>query len=1130
MNERSIFLAALEIGDPAERAAYLDQACAANSDLRRGVEELLAAHARSGSFMARPAAGGATAAHEPIAERPGTVIGPYKLMEQIGEGGMGLVFVAEQQHPVRRKVALKIIKPGMDSRQVIARFEAERQALALMDHQNIAKVYDAGTTASGRPYFVMELVHGIPITQFCDANQLTPRQRLELFVPVCQAIQHAHQKGIIHRDIKPSNILVTMYDDKPVPKVIDFGVAKAIEQRLSENTIYTQFGTLVGTFEYMSPEQAEMNAFGVDTRSDIYALGVLLYELLTGTTPLERQRLRQAALDELVRLIKEEEPPRPSVRLSSSGNLPKIAAARKMEPARLSKLVRGEIDWIVMKCLEKDRTRRYETANGLARDVQRYLKDEPVEACPPTLGYRLRKVYRKNRAAVGVAAAFVVLLTAAAVMASLLAVQAWRAEQVAVAERDRAEQREAEAEEQRERADRERKRAEQEKKSAQAVRDFLQNDLLQQASLLNQAEARRLTGDDFAVKVNPTVSELLDRAAAQLTPERIEAKFPNLPFVQAEVLKTVGATYLEIGQDNKALDLLTRAVERYRTARGPDDPATLSGRHSMALVHLYLGRWEEGRRQMESVRDDRLRILGPRDRDTFKTQMDLAWLDVMTGKPSAAIAALQALQAAGREYFGPDDFDSLLASGRLGVALLFAGRGAEAVRELEAVRDAAHQRLNFRSDHPLAAQGPWYLAQAYKAAGRAEDARALLVETLANWEKSGDPTNPATWYCRHELAWEYLRLGKKAEALELFQANLAAASPPLDVIAHEALYEAYMQSDRYDDALATIQKAQALVMQQRGPDHRSYQSARIRTRMGLVFFHQGQYDKAEPLLVSGYEEMIENIRQKPRYAPFEPEEVRRKILEMYRAMNKPEEVKRWVEKSLHAQEQNLQELRQASAKDTPKILRVIATLAQTYVDADRKEEAFKLFQETLARLKRNGWPLEEASLQSLSALRLAVRRAGRFDLAAEMSAAIVATLRKLPDPPKERLAHELVALGFELNQTRRPAEAEPHLREAVRIWSKLNPGGAITTQAKKVLANVLLAQQKYAEAEPLLLEVYKEAVGRQDAPAYQKNYPVSTARQLIEVYTALNKPDEVAKWRAERAKYDTPDPRPEGKK
>src|SRR4051812_48237800 len=326
----------------------------------------------------------------------------------------------------------------MDSAQVVARFEAERQALAVMNHTHIARVLDAGTTESGRPYFVMELVHGVPITRFCDDNRLAPRERLELSVPVCQAIQHAHQKGIIHRDVKPSNVLVTMYDDKPVPKVIDFGVAKAVEQRLTERTMFTQFGALVGTFEYMSPEQAEMNAFGVDTRSDIYALGVLLYELLTGTTPLERQRLREAALDEMVRLIKEEEAPRPSVRLSSSNNLPRIAAARNTEPARLSRLVRGEIDWIVMKCLEKDRSRRYDTASGLARDVERYLADEPVEACPASMSYRLRKFVRKHRTLITTATTFAALLIAAAAATSWLAIKARQAEAVAENNREEA--------------------------------------------------------------------------------------------------------------------------------------------------------------------------------------------------------------------------------------------------------------------------------------------------------------------------------------------------------------------------------------------------------------------------------------------------------------------------------------------------------------------------------------------------------------------------------------------------------------------------------------------------------------------------------------------------------------------
>lgn len=442
LDSRSIFAQALEIKDIQGRNDYLSQACAGNALLRTEIEEMLQLHEQADGFMENPGAYAPTqlGETEPLTEKPGTLVGPYKLLQQIGEGGMGTVFMAEQEQPVRRKVALKIIKSGMDSKQVVARFEAERQALAMMDHINIAKVLDAGTTETGRPYFVMELVHGVPITEYCDANQLTQQQRLDLFIPVCQAIQHAHQKGIIHRDIKPSNILVTLYDDKPVPKVIDFGVAKAVEQRLTEKTLFTNYGTLVGTFEYMSPEQAELNAFGVDTRSDVYSLGVLLYELLTGTTPLEKTRLRTMAYGELVRIIKEEEPPRPSVRISSSGTLAKLAAARKTDASKLSSMVKGELDWIVMKCLEKDRTRRYEGASALARDVQRYLAGDPVEACLPTLGYRMQKSYRKHRTAILTAGAFaVVLLLASAVSLSfgVLAKQSERRaivqEQLAVA-------------------------------------------------------------------------------------------------------------------------------------------------------------------------------------------------------------------------------------------------------------------------------------------------------------------------------------------------------------------------------------------------------------------------------------------------------------------------------------------------------------------------------------------------------------------------------------------------------------------------------------------------------------------------------------------------------------------------
>jgi serine/threonine protein kinase/WD40 repeat protein len=407
---QAIFLEAAEQESAAGRVAVLDRQCGGDAELRQRVEALLRAHDASGAFLEPPATDKVATIDElPVAERPGTIIRQYKLLEQIGEGGFGVVFMAEQTQPIRRKVALKILKPGMDTRQVVARFEAERQALALMDHPNIAKVFDGGETATGRPYFVMELVRGIPIIEFCDQNHLPVRERLELFLTVCQAVQHAHQKGIIHRDLKPANIMVTMHDATPVAKVIDFGIAKATGQQLTEKTLFTNFAQMIGTPLYMSPEQAQMNGLDIDTRTDIYALGVLLYELLTGTTPFDRERLKTLGYDEIRRIIREEEPVKPSTRISTLGQVAATASAnRQCAPKQLRQLVRGELDWIVMRALEKDRNRRYESASAFAADVQRYLKDEPVLACPPSVGYRLRKLMRRYRGLV--IAALLILL------------------------------------------------------------------------------------------------------------------------------------------------------------------------------------------------------------------------------------------------------------------------------------------------------------------------------------------------------------------------------------------------------------------------------------------------------------------------------------------------------------------------------------------------------------------------------------------------------------------------------------------------------------------------------------------------------------------------------------------------
>ncbi len=450
MRLKALFDSAAEL--PAgERGAFLEARCGGDTLLRRRVEAMIATAEGDEKFLGTLTREGKGVERRTLAmgssEGPGTKIGPYKLLQLIGAGGLGLVFMAEQEEPVRRRVALKIIKLGMDTRSVIARFEAERQALAMMDHPNIARVLDAGATGLGRPYFVMELVKGEPVTDYCDKNSLSMRERLGLFQQVCHAVQHAHQKGIIHRDIKPSNVLVTMADGRPIPKVIDFGIAKAIHSRLTEKTVFTEFRQLIGTPEYMSPEQAEMSGVDVDTRSDIYSLGVLLYELLTGATPFDAKALRSAAFGELRRIIREDEPERPSTRLSHLGQtLTSVAAHRHTDPARLRKLVRGDLDWIVMRCLEKDRTRRYDTATGLAKDIERHLSNQPVEATPPSAAYRARKFLRRHRGPVAAAglvvAALVVGLSLAAwqyAEARLSAREARDSERVAVTKKSEAE-------------------------------------------------------------------------------------------------------------------------------------------------------------------------------------------------------------------------------------------------------------------------------------------------------------------------------------------------------------------------------------------------------------------------------------------------------------------------------------------------------------------------------------------------------------------------------------------------------------------------------------------------------------------------------------------------------------------
>ena len=560
---KSLFLAAADLPD-ADRPAFLDRECGGDADLRGRVEALLRADAPSpddatGTFGddSDTADPDRTATHTTRGDNPDTVLaGKYRLTEPIGHGGMGSVWVAHQFEPVKRKVAVKLIKAGMDSKCVLARFEAERQALAVMDHPNIAKVLDGGLTPDGRPFFVMELVKGVPITEYCDAYMLTPKERLALFVPVCQAIQHAHQKGVIHRDIKPTNVLVAVYDDKPVPKVIDFGIAKATGGVLTEHTIETAFGGVVGTPQYMSPEQASLNNLDIDTRSDVYSLGVLLYELLTGSPPFARKELEKRGLLEILRVVREEDPPRPSTKLSTADALPSLSANRSTEPKKLTGLLRNELDWIVMKALEKDRARRYETANGFAADVNRFLAGEAVHAHPPSAAYRLKKFVRRNKPQVIAAAVVLVALLAGIAGATVGLVEAKRQEGIARLEaKAKDEALRAESDERR-KADAARIDAQTKEAEANDTVKFFQDHVF---------AAARPKGQDGGLGADVTL-----RNAMAASVPALDKGFAAQPLVEARLRYVLGLTFFHLAEHDPARGHFERALELFIRFPGID--------------------------------------------------------------------------------------------------------------------------------------------------------------------------------------------------------------------------------------------------------------------------------------------------------------------------------------------------------------------------------------------------------------------------------------------------------------------------------------------------------------------------------------------------------------------------------
>ncbi len=1172
---RALFESAVDIESAAAREAYLRRRCAGDAELRRQVESLLAAHDQAGDFLARPAAGatgslapdsGSPAAGGPESgaasgnrrKRPSTepepagvatgdghpavaappaqttpglvVAGRYTLVKKLGEGGMGAVWQARQTEPVKRYVAVKLIKSGMDSRSVLARFEAERQALALMDHPNIAKVLDGGLHEH-RPYFVMELVKGVPITEFCDARKLTPQERLELFIPVCQAIQHAHQKGIIHRDIKPPNVLIALYDERPVPKVIDFGVAKATGGTLTEHTIDTAFGGVVGTPQYMSPEQATFNNLDIDTRSDIYALGVLLYELLTGSPPFAPKESEKKGLLEMLRVVREEEPPRPSERLSTAEALATLSANRSTEPKKLTGLLRNELDWVVMKALEKDRTRRYETANGLAADVLRYLGGEPVQAHPPSTVYRLKKFVRRHRGQVMAASLVLFALLAGFVGTTIGLIQAERS-----AAAERAAKHEAEGQKQ---------KADEEKAIALAVKDFLQHKLLDHADVTAQANALLKAGLAAQAKTDPTIRELLDRAAEELAEARIEANFPKQPLLQADILQTLGLAYRGVGEAHKAVGFLERSLALWKATLGPEHPGTLTCINNLAYAYQDAGKLDLALPLFEQTLKLRQAKLGPDHPDTLTSMNNLARGYYAAGKLDLALPLFKETLKLRQAKLGPDHPDTLATMGNLANAYFAVGKRDLALPLSEETLTLSKAKLG--PDHPFTLITMNNLAALYHNAGKRNLTLPLFEQTLKlNRAKLGSD-HPLTLHSMNNLAAEYQDARKLDLALPLYEETLklqkAKLGPdhPLTLQTMSNLAGAYGSAKKLDLALRLSEETLKLCKVKLGDDH----PLTLHTMSNLA----GAYTVAKKLdlALSLYEETLK--LQKAKLGDDHPDTLQcmmhfanayeaagkynqallllQERLKLQKAKLGPDHLDTLLamhtlagayrtagrlDQSLALYEETLELQKAKLGPDHPDTLVTMYNFANASELAGKRDQALLLLKERLKLQKAKLGPDHPETLQSLDYLASAYHVTGKLDLATEL----LSEFRQVFPKDSPQLADRLAQVSLDVLQQKQWAEAEPLLRECLAIRQKSERDAWTTFHTQSLLGAALLGQKKYADAEPPLFQGYEGMKQREKTiPPLAKIRLTEALDRLVQLYEALEKKDEAAKWRKE---------------
>jgi serine/threonine protein kinase/Flp pilus assembly protein TadD len=1131
MNERDLFIAALQITDQTERSAWLDRECAGDTTLRQRIDVLLQALDHAGSLLENPlvtpiGTGGnartgvpiADSGSEAICEGPGTMIGPYKLLEKIGEGGFGTVFLAEQIQPVHRQVALKIIKPGMDSRQVVARFEAERQALAIMDHPNIAKVLDGGATGSGRPFFVMELVKGTPITTFCDQEQLTLQKRLELFIPVCQAVQHAHQKGIIHRDLKPLNVLIALYDGKPVPKVIDFGVAKAIGQELTERTMCTEVGQIVGTLEYMAPEQAELTNVDIDTRADIYSLGVILYELLAGSPPFARKQLRNAPFAEMLRLLREVEPPRPSTRLMTAEDLPAIAANRRLEPRKLRKQVQGDLDWIAMKCLEKERNRRYETALGVAFEIQRFLADEPVLAGPPSGSYRLRKFVRRHKGPVLAAALVLLTLIVGVAVSSWQAFRATQAESNAIegwaAEAER--RREAEiaqqlakaneelALEQKHKADlateeayRQKQEAEDKAAITRAVNQFVQKDLLEQADIGTQA----LLGTITPRNPNITVRELLDRAALAL-PRR----FAEQPLTEAAIRHTLGRAYLAIGRYGDATKHLERSIV-LRTARhGLHHFDTLLSMHDLGVVLNQDGRLEAAEKLTLQVLEAQAKLLGPRHADTLSTSCNLGMVYLARGKYGQAEKLLQETVDIQVETLGADAVDTMDTMVCLAELHRIRGRYGHAESMYEKVLEANVR--HFGADHPKVMSAKNNLALVYYTQGKFPQAERLLKETLEYLIAKQGADHPHTLISKDNLATVYHHLGKLdlAEALHKEVVEGLTAKHGRDhretLVAIGNLAMVYHAQQQYEAAERLNKEALEAQVRVVGPTHP--ETLRTKGNLGATYRKQGKYDLAVELCREVLDAQTQQLGADNPVTLV----TRGNLAALYWSMRR-------FDLSVPIFEEVLPAIQRKLPADHPDTLNIAVSLAVNYRDSGRLDDAARVIEEWLPRCRTKYGPAHAKTETAVQTALSIYERLKTYSRSESLLRDLAELRKEQHGAESSEYASRLALLGLNLFNQKRPADGESVLRACLAIREKREPDKWLTYSTKSVLGETLLQQKKYAEAEPFLLAGYQGLNDRQAqmAPEGRRNVMVQALNRLVRLYEALEEPEKAAEWR-----------------